>query len=183
MAKKAALLSQNVRHMEENTVKELSGQSQIDRESDCAYQTLLRCRDLELNLHVTRSNLCLVVEGALLAFVAPSMISLKAGASVVDKAVPLLLALSGIAVSAICIPIVRGASFWVSYWEHRLGEIEARVLPTIAIFRDHPSDHNKERLKRLPEHLKYVSSRGAMMLLFRLLTLFWVALFVFVLLR
>lgn len=111
------------------------------------------------------------------------MLGLKGGASLVEKVVPLLLTLSGVAVSAICIPIVRGASFWVSYWEYRLGDIESRVLPTISIFRDHPSDHNKELLQRLPAHLRYVSSRRAMMLLFRLLMFFWLALFTFVLLR
>ena len=149
-------------------------------ETKSAFDVLLKCRELELNLHMARSNLCLVVEGALLAFVAPAILALKPDTPLEEKIVPLLLALSGVAVSAVCIPIVRGASFWVAYWEYRLSELESTVLPTVAIFRDHPSWRNQARLKMLPSHLKYVSSRQAIMFLFWLLTFFWVALCIFI---
>jgi len=159
-----------------------SESAEVDKEVSRAYETLLKCRETELNLHMARSNLCLVVEGALLAFVAPAILGLKPEPQLVEKIMPILLSLSGVAVSAICIPIVRGASFWVAYYEYRLSELESNVLPTIPIFRDHPSERNRERVGRLPPYLQYVSSRNAILLLFRLLTGFWVALSLFVLL-
>jgi hypothetical protein len=54
----------------EAAVSALSDKADLEKEATRAYETLLRCRDLELNLHSTRSTLCLVVEGALLSFVA-----------------------------------------------------------------------------------------------------------------
>jgi hypothetical protein len=152
----------------------------LQKEATEAYETLLRCRELELNLHSTRSNLCLVVEGALLSFVAPAILALKPESQLPEKFIPLLLALSGVIFSVVCVGVVRGASFWVSYWEHRLAEHESAVLPTIAIFRDHPSERNTTLLARLPKHLQYVSSRKAMLWLFRLLAAFWTLLFVFI---
>ena len=68
---------------------------QVDKEVSRAYETLLKCRETELNLHMARSNLCLVVEGALLAFVAPAILALKPETQLVDKIMPMLLALSG----------------------------------------------------------------------------------------
>ena len=153
----------------------------VQNEASQAYGTLLRCREIELTLHSTRSNLCLVVEGALLSFVAPAILALKPETHLEEKIIPLLLALSGVVVSVVCVVVVRGASFWVSYWEYRLAQLESTVLPTISIFRDHPSERNTALLTRLPAHLQYVSSRKAMLWLFRLLTVFWVSLFIFIL--
>lgn len=153
--------------------------------SECAtaYETLLKCRELELTLHAERSNICLAVEGALMAFVAPSLLGLAAGTAFMDKAIPLLVAGFGIAISAISVSVVRGANFWIGYWEYRLAELESRMLPGIAIFRDHPSARNEALLARLPSHLKYVSSRNSVLRLFELFTLVWVALAGIVVLR
>src|SRR5689334_14699719 len=92
----------------------------INDEVRRAFEILLKCRESELNLHMARSNLCLVVEGALLAFVAPAILALKPDTQFVERLMPMLLALSGVVVSAICVPIVRGATFWVAYYEYRL---------------------------------------------------------------
>jgi len=167
--------------METSAASASSDQADLSTETARAYETLLHCREIELNLHSTRSNLCLVVEGALLSFVAPAILALRPDAQFEERLVPLLLALSGVVVSIVCTVIVRGASFWVAYWEYRLAQVELTVLPTIAIFRDHPSAQNQGVLKALPRHLRYVSSRTAMLWLFRLLTGFWVALSVLVL--
>jgi hypothetical protein len=175
------IVNQGAEPRMEVSLPPLAYKADLSKEATRAYETLLRCREVELNLHSTRSNLCLVVEGALLSFVAPAILALKPDAQLEQKLVPLLLALSGVVVSLVCIVIVRGASFWVAYWEYRLAQTELTVLPTISIFRDHPSAQNESLLKVLPKHLRYVSSRTAMLWLFRLLTGFWVSLFVFVL--
>ena len=148
-----------------------------------AYETLLKCRELELKLHIERSNVCLVVEGALMAFIAPALLQLKPTATMSERFIPLVVAIFGLALSLISIVIVNGADFWISYWEHRLAELEGVTLPTIAIFRDHPSTRNATLLARLPTHLKYVSSRKAMLQLFRALALTWLMLLIVVAFR
>ena len=150
-------------------------------ESRYAYETLLKCRELELTVHVERSNLCLVIEGALFAFAAPALLDLDSDASSVDLAISLRIASFGVAISVVSVAVIKGADFWISYWQRRLSETELAVLPTISIFRDHPSKSNDALLTQLASFgLKYVSSRSVIRRLFRFLTAVWAILFMLV---
>jgi hypothetical protein len=84
-------------------------------ESRYAYETLLKCRELELTVHVERSNLCLVIEGALFAFAAPALLDLDSDASSVDLAISLRIASFGVAISVVSVAVIKGADFWISY--------------------------------------------------------------------
>lgn len=135
------------------------------------YETLLKCRETELNLHVGRSNLCLIIEAALFAFVGTLIASDAADA---DKWLLLLMtSVFGLVFSAVSISVVRGADFWIGYWEHRLAQIEPEAIRAVSIFGDHPSARNAKLLGRLPSHLKYVSSRSAIRRLFTFLLIVW----------
>lgn len=159
----------------------VSKESVFPEEQAKAYDTLLKCREIDLNLFVARSNVCIVLQGALLAFIAKPLIEFNPQVTFANKVMVLFLSLLGLSLSFISMRLVNGSSFWVSYWEHRLCEVEKNVLPNVLIFQDQPSSRNIDLLKRLPSHLKYVSSRQSMRWFFILFTLLWVLLFLFIL--
>ena len=151
-----------------------------------AYDVLLKCRELDINHFVSRSNVCVVVQGAIIALVAKPMLAQSGTLTWADRLLGVTVALAGLAFSVLCIRVVKGASFWVSYWESRLAEIESRVLPDVKIFRDHPSGGNREKLEELagpPWRLSYVSSRKALLGMFYLFFAVWLLLLIFVAVR
>ena len=71
--------------------------------------------------------------------------------------------------------ITKTGTFWVSYWERKLSEIEDVALGKFKIFRDHPafSDEARERAKREG----YVSSKETIKLFSFLFIIVWLGLF------
>jgi hypothetical protein len=148
-----------------------------------AFDVLLKGREIDLNLFSARSNLCVVLQGGLFALISRPLLELKAGTGLADKVIPLLLVVVGAMLSYFAVRVVRGGSFWVNYWEFRLEEIEGRVLHAREIFRNHPSSDNPDCRGQLPKTLKHISSKNAVIFLFRFIELLWALIFVFVLLR
>ena len=85
---------------------------------------------------------------------------------------------TGLIMAAFSGKVVKGSSFWVSYWEHKLEEIEVKVLPHVEIFRNHPRSGNTQLLKSLRKrwNLRYVSTRKSTIWMFRVLLILWLLL-------
>ncbi|MCX6567140.1 MAG: hypothetical protein NTW38_12110 [Candidatus Aminicenantes bacterium] len=151
-----------------------------------AFEILQKCRELELNHFVSRSNICVLVQGALLAFSTQAFLGVARGASLHETMMTLALAVTGMLLSVFSLRVVKGAYFWVSYWEYRLAEFEEKALPDVWIFRNHPSAHNKALLEILRNHkppLKYYSSRKGLLSVFYLFMFVWSCLLVVVVTR
>jgi len=152
-----------------------------DSDATRAYETFLKCREQDLNHTVSRSNVCIGVQAALLAFGARPMLMFSTPVTLAEKAVGFAIALAGLVLSVIALRVVRGVHFWVSYWEWRLAEIEEHVIPEVEVFRNYPCRSNKERLlelSQLPNPLIYVSSRRAMLAMFYSFVVIWIGLLI-----
>ena len=144
---------------------------------DRTYRYLLQMRDIDNQLMWTRSNILLLVQGGLLAILASNFDVLA------DKHIIALAALSlfGLSIAYFWWRITKGGSFWVDYWEVKLGSIEDQVTGTVEIFRNHPS-RERDTKKRLAFRREgYISIRKTLVIVTFVMLILWGVLFLYTL--
>lgn len=141
-----------------------------DKKAELAYKLLLQIRDLDNKLLWTRINIMLIIQGILFSFVATSFSSL------VDKfsSIIILMAIFGLISAYFLQWEAMGGSFWVSYWERKLSEIEHEALGEFEIFRNHPTTTPEVR-KRLKRE-GYKSTRKAIVIFSFIFIIIWMVL-------
>ena len=147
--------------------------------------------ELAGNHLVSRFNACVVVQGLLFAFAVKPVLTMTVTATFWERIVGFVVASGGILFSWFSLRVLRGAYFWVGYWEYRLTQIDEKIFPNIEVFRNLPhADNkkedaakraeNKKRLRKLAEeapHLRYCgSSREAMVNIFYIFLATWIIL-------
>jgi len=116
-------------------IKEDLKNTSKDPTAQLAYKLLLQIRDLDNQLMWTRINIVLLIQGILFAFLASSFSSL------IDK-YPIVISLVeffGLISAIFLFAIAKGSSFWVTYWQKKLAEIEQEAIGNFEIFRHHPA--------------------------------------------
>jgi fatty acid desaturase len=142
-----------------------------------AYKYLMQARDLDNNLIYTRSNILLVVQSGLLAFVAGSFAYLTAN----NPKFLVVLCIFGFIVAFFWWRIVKAGSYWVDHWESKLEQIEPRVLGGNKVFRDHPSRERDPVRKKYFKDRGYVSARKTIKYVAITAMILWLALLAFAL--
>ncbi len=139
-------------------MKEINNSDENNSEklqAEIAYKYIMQLRNLGATNLWSRSNVMLVLQGGLLAFIAGNFSSL-----IVDNRI-ILIALSffGLLISFFWYRLTKGGSFWIEYWQNKLREIENQVVGEIKIFRNHPSMlKNKNQQSKL-KNMGYTSTR------------------------
>jgi len=141
-----------------------------DKKAELAYKLLVQIRSYADKLLWTRVNTMLIIQGVLFSFIATSFSSL------VDKfpLIIILMSIFGLISAYFLWYITMGASFWVSYWEKKLSEIEHEALGEFEIFRNHPH-YIPEARKRLKRE-GYKSTRKGIVTLSFIFIIIWMAL-------
>jgi len=142
-----------------------------------AYGYLLQIRDLDNQLMWTRSNVILIVQGALFAILASKFDVLAKD----YRFVLVIICLFGFAISYCWWRLVKGSSFWVDLWQGKLKEIEHLVTGEIKIFRNSKQDKKMPLWKILVGRQPYVSTHKILKFVAFLSTFLWFLLLIYVL--
>lgn len=118
----------------------------------------------------TRINVVLIIQGALLSFLAASYNNLAGK----YNEILILIEVSGVISAVLLNYITRGGSWWVHHWEEKLNAIEKlNARADYGIFgSDHPAFCSPEKLKELYTR-GYVSTKGVMTKFTRILIVIW----------
>lgn len=123
------------------------------------YKFLLQLRDLDNKLMWTRVNVMFLIQGILFSFLASTFPSLIGKYPLII----ILMSFFGLASAYFLWCIAKGGSFWVDYWEKKLGEIEKDAIGNFNIFREHTTTDKETREQAKKEG--YKSTREAIVFL------------------
>jgi len=139
------------------------------------YKFYLQLRELDDKLMWTRVNVMFLIQGILFSFLASTFPSL------IDKysSIIILISIFGLASAYFLWHIAKGGSFWVTYWEKKLKDIEERAIGDFEIFRKHPrtDDETREQLKKEG----YKSTREAIVYVSFMFFIVWLFLIIYTL--
>lgn len=156
-------------------------------EAPIAYDMLLRLRDKEVDEFSSKANLFVVTQSALVAFSGQALFTRFPLESVGSLLMLVVFSILGLTLSFICHRIIVGASFWIEYYQTRLGLLESAKLGDILVFRSHPSTDNAAAVERVAAtslardsgvKLRYQSTRTATLHLSLVFAVLWVAVLV-----
>lgn len=146
------------------------------KKAELSYKYILQVRDLDNQLMWTRIRVVLIVQGALLSFLAASYNSLAGK----YNEILILIEICDVVSAVLLYFITRGGSWWVHHWEEKLNAIEksdARI--DYGVFgADHPAFCSPEKHKEL--YAKgYVSTKKIMINFTCILIAIWLIILVF----
>lgn len=138
--------------------------------ADKAYKYLFDLSVLQNNLLWTRTNILLIIQGSTLTLVASSFL----GENSFGK---IILCLFGLITSIFFLRITKGGSFWITYFETKMKEIEKFVLgEQINIFRENP--HYNMQNKSV-KYKGYVSTRKSLLFISTAFIMIWLILIIY----
>lgn len=149
-----------------------SKKSEKSKNETIAYQILAEVSNLDVKLMWDRSNVLLVLQGFLLAFIGSNYSSN-------DFFIELSVLLFGCIMSILWWRVTKGGSFWVNHWEERMRNIENQTFGSdIKIYREHPSVA-KNKLKKEYRKKGYISTRKTLIFLSIIMSFIWIFLIIY----
>ena len=143
------------------------------KNEDLAYKILSEISNLDVKLMWDRTNVLLVLQGGLLAFLGSNYNSHNLYISFAISAF-------GIIISVLWWRVTKGGSFWVTHWEERMRKIEELTFgDEIKIYRDHPSATKDAKLIKQFKKQGYISTRKSLLFISLTLNLIWIFLSVY----
>lgn len=161
----------------------ISVDEEYKEEKACdAYDIILSLRDKEVDQYSIKANLFIVTQSAIVAFSGKLLADSIPSNTVSDLFTVSLFCSLGFILSFICNKLLEGASFWIDYYQTRLGTLEPAKLKNISIFSNHPGSNNPEPASRLLESqvakrnrrkFKYYSTRKSTIGISYLFSVLW----------
>lgn len=143
------------------------------KNEDLAYKILADVSNLDVKLMWDRTNVILILQGALLAF-------LGSGYNSDNFVLTLSIIVFGLITSFLWWRITKGGSFWVSHWEEKMRSIEQITFgDKINIYRYHPSDTQDSNLKKRFREQGYRSTRRSLLFIALLMNFIWIFLLLY----
>ena len=162
---------------------EINIDDECNEEKACeAYDTMLSLRAKEVDEFSLKVNLFIVTQSAIFAFAGSTLVERIPSKSWEEVITVSIFCSLGFVVSFICNRILQGSSFWIDYYQTRLGILEPAKFKKIRIFADHPSNKNAQIVERVlkskvalrnQRHFRYVSTRSAIMSISYAFSIMW----------